>query len=649
MKEGYRFVDCDMHIMEPMDLFDKYLDPEFKPRVTSSVRRQDGGSTGMRGRPLWFFDGEPTSNDGNTSQYNRIRGPLVSKRANTTVNFAVERGYDAEAQVIGMAMEGIDIAVLFPTIGLSFMARDNMDPQFSAAICRAYNDWLHGFIQHSPDQLKMAAMLPVHDVNLACQELQRCVTDYGAVGAFVRPNYVNGRYWHSNYWDPLYSLLQDLNVPLCFHEGTGSYYSTIEPRFGENRFMRHVASHSTEMQLALIALMLGGILEFYPRLKVAFLEAQSWWVPGLLGRIEWDLRQHHDSDAPYLKLSPLEYWKRNCFSAIESGEARSARWSNCWAAPTTCVCRATSRILIRASPRSRTVCCRTQASPRTSPARSSRAGRASMALPKRISPRPKRPPSATTTSPAGPEHRRHSRKSGVPGAQVRAVAPGPPLARGRRGKLERRAMKYDLLIQHGEVIDPGAGLRGHARCRGQRRQDRRGGAGACREGGAAYDQRQGPPRDAGPHRYPRACLRQRPRHGRAHRPFLPLDRGHDAYATPAAPGRRPLPGCAQVIDQRGPHPHPRLCQSVGDRHCRHLARRRTVAFPLCRPRGLRPDDCRKPRPRDRGQAALRARAGVGIHDRAGQAGAPDGGDGRGAADDPHHQFADPACPTSSPR
>ncbi len=289
MKEGHRFVDCDMHIMEPTDLFDRYLDPAFKPRVTSSLRPVDGGATGMRRRPLWFFDGTPTSNDGNISQYNRIRGPLVSGRANAHVNFAVERGYDAEAQIIGMQMEGIDIAVLFPTAGLAFLARDNMDPQFSAAICRAYNDWLHDFIQHSPDQLKMAAMLPVHDVNLACQELYRCVTEYGAVGAFVRPNYVNGRYWHSTYWDPLYGMLQEMKIPLCFHEGTGSYYSTIEPRFGENRFMRHVASHSTEMQLALIALMLGGIFEFYPRLKVAFLEAQSWWVPGLLGRIEWDL------------------------------------------------------------------------------------------------------------------------------------------------------------------------------------------------------------------------------------------------------------------------------------------------------------------------------------------------------------------------
>ena len=273
------------------------------------------------------------------------------------MNFAVERGYDAEAQVIGMAMEGIDIAVLFPTIGLSFMARDGMDPQFSAAICRAYNDWLHDFVQHSPDQLKMAAMLPVHDVNLACQELQRCVADYGAVGAFVRPNYVNGRYWHSSYWDPLYGMLQDFNVPLCFHEGTGSYYSTIEPRFGENRFMRHVASHSTEMQLALIALMLGGIFEFYPRLRVAFLEAQSWWVPGLLGRIEWDLRQHHDRP-----MRPISSCRRSntgsatAFRRSRAASARSARSSNYWAAPTTSACRATSRISIRASPKSRRGC-----------------------------------------------------------------------------------------------------------------------------------------------------------------------------------------------------------------------------------------------------------------------------------------------------
>src|SRR5687767_3267122 len=43
MKDGLRFVDSDMHIMEPPDLFDRYLDPKFKHRVTVQV--------GADGRP----------------------------------------------------------------------------------------------------------------------------------------------------------------------------------------------------------------------------------------------------------------------------------------------------------------------------------------------------------------------------------------------------------------------------------------------------------------------------------------------------------------------------------------------------------------------------------------------------------------------
>ena len=34
MKDGLRFVDCDMHIMEPPDLFERYLDPRFRERVS---------------------------------------------------------------------------------------------------------------------------------------------------------------------------------------------------------------------------------------------------------------------------------------------------------------------------------------------------------------------------------------------------------------------------------------------------------------------------------------------------------------------------------------------------------------------------------------------------------------------------------------
>jgi len=195
-----------------------------------------------------------------------------------------------------------------------------MDPQMSLAICQAYNNWIHEFTRYSPDRLKWVAMLPVHDVHRACRELLRCVKELGAVGSFIRPNLVNDHYWHSNYWDPLYTVHEELNVTWGFHEGVSAVYSRMIPLYGENRFYRHVASHWIEMQQAMIAMIIGGVFEFHPRLRVGFLEAQNSWVPGLLSRIEWDYPQYRDSHAPYLTLTPREYFRRNCWAAVEGSE-----------------------------------------------------------------------------------------------------------------------------------------------------------------------------------------------------------------------------------------------------------------------------------------------------------------------------------------
>ena len=336
MKDGLRFVDSDMHIIEPPDLFEKYLDPAFKVRVTLAVgadgKPHHGGLTGGL-----IIDGQPLSADVDLQQYRKpSRSPtgardssdvpagprLSSSRISDTgrLAFAIERNYDAEAQVMAMEIEGIDIAVLFPSVGLNLIARNNMDPQLSLALCQAYNNWIHDFCQFSPDQLKFAAVLPLHDVNLACQELVRCVKELGAVGSFIRPNLLNNHYWHSNYWAPLYRLHEELDVAWGFHESTGAWYSHMNVLYGENRFYRHVASHWIEMQQALIAQIVGGVFEFYPKLRVGYLEAQNSWVPGLLTRIEWDYANYRDSHAPYLSLTPKEYFRRNCWAAVEGSE-----------------------------------------------------------------------------------------------------------------------------------------------------------------------------------------------------------------------------------------------------------------------------------------------------------------------------------------
>ena len=239
MKDGLRFVDSDMHIMEPPDLFDRYLDPAFKHRVSVPVGADGRPKRGVAG--LTIIDGLPTS-DIDLQQYRkRVRPaasqttqPLSGSRLFDTgrLDFAIERDYNAEAQVMGMAMEGVDIAVLYPTTGLALLGRNNMDPRLSLALCEAYNNWIHDFCQYSPERLKFVAMLPVHDVHLACRELVRCVRELGAVGSFIRPNLVNGHYWHSNYWDPLYSAHQELDVTWGFHEGPSSLAGQLRVHVG---------------------------------------------------------------------------------------------------------------------------------------------------------------------------------------------------------------------------------------------------------------------------------------------------------------------------------------------------------------------------------------------------------------------------------
>jgi predicted TIM-barrel fold metal-dependent hydrolase len=327
MKDGLRFVDCDMHIMEPPDLFERYLDPAFKHRVSVSVGADGRPRRGPSGSI--YIDGVPIS-DSDLQQYRKpvktgrtdSSQPLSGSRLADTgrLDFAIQRKYNGEAQVMGMVMEGVDIAVLYPTTGLSLIARNNLDPQLSLALCQAYNNWIHEFTRYSPERLKFVAMLPVHDVHLACRELHRCVRELGAVGSFLRPNLVNGHFWHSNYWDPLYSLHEELDVTWGFHEGTGAQYSHMNVLYGENRFYRHVASHWIEMQQALIAMIIGGVFEFHPKLRVGFLEAQNSWAPGVLSRIEWDYPQYRDSHAPYLSMTPREYFRRNCWAAVEGSE-----------------------------------------------------------------------------------------------------------------------------------------------------------------------------------------------------------------------------------------------------------------------------------------------------------------------------------------
>ena len=116
MKDGLRFVDCDMHIMEPPDLFERYLDRRFRDRVVLPI-----GKDGRPVRGTIMVDGLPNTRDAELQQYRKkskvgdtsnSSQPLSGSRIEGRLDFAIARKYDPEAQVMGMAMEGVDIAVV---------------------------------------------------------------------------------------------------------------------------------------------------------------------------------------------------------------------------------------------------------------------------------------------------------------------------------------------------------------------------------------------------------------------------------------------------------------------------------------------------------------------------------------------------------
>ena len=155
-KNGFKVFDSDMHIMEPPDLWQRYIDPEFRdqaPRGRTSENVRDLGT---------IFPKVPadTRRTGGTPH----RGRNFNKNQDIYRNHA-ERGWTGEVQLEAMDTEGIDTAVLFPTRGLGILTYPDQDPRFAAAMARAYNDWLHDFCQADPNRLLGAGMISVYDLD----------------------------------------------------------------------------------------------------------------------------------------------------------------------------------------------------------------------------------------------------------------------------------------------------------------------------------------------------------------------------------------------------------------------------------------------------------------------------------------------------
>ncbi|HZU80982.1 MAG TPA: amidohydrolase family protein [Acidimicrobiales bacterium] len=322
-KDGWPVADSDMHVMEPADLWQRYIDPAWAhaaPVGLSDIERD------MRVR----VKNAVLLRLGRTSA--RPKGRPWNTDQDTAFAHAEERNWDAKSQAMAMDMEGIDSTVLFPSRGLFVLALqsaehvgpDGMDPGLSVAIARAYNDWMADFVRDTerPGKVFGAAMIPAHDIGAAVDELGRNV-ERGFRAGFLVPGLVDNKPWHHPVYDPLWREAERLGVPVCFHGGGTTY---LKPDFAfsehlDKLMLWHAFNQPLGIMFVTTCFTSGGILERFPQLRVGLLEGNCSWAPFMMYRLDehWEWTGRYE--APELQMAPSRYFLRNCFVSCEADEA----------------------------------------------------------------------------------------------------------------------------------------------------------------------------------------------------------------------------------------------------------------------------------------------------------------------------------------
>ena len=308
-----RIIDADGHVNERPVLgrFVELLEMPYRSRVKLvdgdiSQLIIDGGAPWPAGR-------------GNTAGSAALRVRKTEGPLSTWHQHPDRCGmWDPRRRVKDMDVDSIDMAVLFPgPVGLA--AHGVQDVPMATALSRAYNDWLAEYCKPFPKRLKGVAVLPVQDIAASVQELRRCVKDLGFLGGLMpnRPGPLL-RNLDDPVYEPLWDEAQRLDVPICIHNNL-IYDTALGERF--NSYVDFKPIHDpAENMLAIQALIFGGVLDRFPRLRVAILEGGIGWIPFWADRLSEYYEEFMDGELK--RGGPWEYVK--CEQLYFSGEVEES-------------------------------------------------------------------------------------------------------------------------------------------------------------------------------------------------------------------------------------------------------------------------------------------------------------------------------------
>ncbi|MGB6555521.1 MAG: amidohydrolase family protein, partial [Candidatus Binataceae bacterium] len=242
MKDGFKIVDADTHLMEPEFVFEKYIDARYKSQAPKM------GIAAQSGRRTFLVEGEPFTRE--KGKYPMAAPGFLEavRKAMKRFERAAKTGFSADSRIVDMDENGVDVQIIYPTAAGQMLGREFHDPKLLAACCRAYNDWSADFCSRDAKRLRWAAILPMQDVEESIKEAHRAAGK-GAVSFYVRPNPVRGRtLFHDDYL-PLWAEVEKLGLPISTHDSASASVESFGDRM-DTHVTGHILSHPFEAMAA---------------------------------------------------------------------------------------------------------------------------------------------------------------------------------------------------------------------------------------------------------------------------------------------------------------------------------------------------------------------------------------------------------------
>jgi predicted TIM-barrel fold metal-dependent hydrolase len=251
------------------------------------------------------------------------------------------RNWDNEMRMSQQEADGIVGEVLFPNTVPPFFPSFVLfapppEPEYyehRLAGIRAHNRWLVDFCGDYPERRAGIGQIFLNDIDDAIEDV-RWIKDHGLRGGILLPNIPPDAKWVRPIYDPAYDrlweVIQDLEVPVNVHGGTGA------PDYGNYpvAMLLYITEVPWYSQRPLVHMILGGVFERFPRLKVVVTEAGAAWVPPLLRQLDNTIEQIRKTgqtgeirygDAHKLNHLASEYFANNVWMGVsQPGPADAA-------------------------------------------------------------------------------------------------------------------------------------------------------------------------------------------------------------------------------------------------------------------------------------------------------------------------------------